>query len=48
MKEQRHMAQIVRDSGESLLSVVNDILDLSRGKAPNSPFRTPPPIGMPC
>jgi PAS domain S-box-containing protein len=28
--EQRHMAQIVRDSGESLLSVVNDILDLAR------------------
>jgi len=29
-EEQRHMAQIVRDSGESLLTVVSDILDLAR------------------
>lgn len=32
-EEQREMAEIVRDSGRSLLMVVNDILDLSRIEA---------------
>jgi PAS domain S-box-containing protein len=42
-EDQRHMAQIVRDSGESLLCVVNDILDLTRVQSSqlaihNAPF----------
>jgi PAS domain S-box-containing protein len=42
-EEQRDMAEIVRDSGESLLSLVNDILDLTRAQTSqlaiqNAPF----------
>ena len=32
-QEQRHYAEIVRDSGESLMSILNDILDVSKLEA---------------
>jgi len=32
-KEQRHYAEIVRDSGEGLMSILNDILDVSKLEA---------------
>ena len=41
-EEQHHMAQIIRDCGESLLSVVNEILDLTRVQSSQLAFHNRP------